>query len=1459
MVAGQPKEGDREQYRDRGNRDADDRERNHERERGKDPRRTDGGRGESSLPDGPRHAPQYPPYPYPYPPYDYGYHMYPPPPGQGHPYPVQHGYPQRYGGQFSDRERKSGHPSEWEREEHHDKHDFHPWAEGDHRPKRRWAGGEKERGSEKPPRILTKPDERKDSQKAGDAKDEVFTDLGADRGRPSTAIKKVESLSSDTAESLLKHHVTFADDKKEVPHSPVDSLPSSPVAPKMRSQQKKIIMRKLGEESPPERQDPPPSGGVKPSKERPKDLKPIPPGEPRSGEVSPDSKTPDSAALGAKGRQMAWNVNDRGPITSPKTLYEPEGKKSAVKFLRYQHASRDGGPKDRNKEGGEKEDRGTAASPSTPTGDIKVLPKEASEKDSQKMEEEETPPEKKTQAPSPSGERGLGEGGGRGDDKGETRKEKSKRLDSGEKPSYERERQDPREKQHRKEDGAKERASQQKQEVVSQDHDHWEPQPKEKEPEKERVGRRKPMESVGRGRGARERILQETRQITRQQEPGRGRGRDRGDRQEGSLPRDRRKRDFQEEPSHPGRDRRDVDQWERGRTDRPSLRPRREENRKPPPPKEREGGRQGGGKSRGEGRKEGRSEQPPPPTTISKESKPANAQLLPSTGATKPTDVQPSATPVAAKPATTIEVHPRQSILGEPPGKTFAELYAGKSFEELHAETAGFQQTDFSRLPRKPVAVQQAEGVTARAQHLVSKPAPSEGRVPVVEEQGEPKPDRRKSREAKGDEREGRRHDNRPRDGGYPPQREGGQRLDRDRDRGDKGGRPPQRERDRSERGYKANVKLSRGEQFEREGRETGDRRPHPRDSRRSDHPDKGEGRPPPRGQQPPGRDKPPRKKGETLDEPTKATHPQGSRRPPQATAQPQKRRENEETNLPSLGYTNLEVIDSDWEEDVLQLEQELDEDEGKTPQSEKKSQERGQRSERSEQSYPRGAPRTGRGGGPQRRNQRERRERNDQQSHEFAPKDFRAPVGRGRTEDGGGRKDRRVGDPLARPGSYSNQRRQGGKDGGRGDSRQGNRQQTPSEGSGGLDSLVNNAPPAKEKTPQTAGDKRVSDFERYDLNSLKVAIVDDIGGGNVEPGRFSPLSQGGFVEVTSKKDKKEKLKKEKEEQRRAEEEHRRQQDEERQRKNKVAYSHPRQGSPPQLAWAATKPDSDLWGSDGSGGAQWLSPLLHSSSSAPGAPLSLPQQMWTLGAHSPGQYIGVIGDTLQNKPLLSTPGVHPVLQTSSMENTTYSLFGASSTVTPFAPTGLTPSGHMLNSAVSLTFPGSSEEPFPSEDPLGTATEPVATASPDEPPEEEGKEEDVADKDGGPEFKKVEKRMKPNKSSLPPRFQQGKQSGAGRGRGMGRGGDRRERERESKPVGGSRHEKVGSLCAYVPACTLTPSSLLLSILPLPPSPLCPSVPPLLPSFPSSPSVPPLLPSFPSLPLPPSLPCSLSIRH
>ena len=134
------------------------------------------------------------------------------------------------------------------------------------------------------------------------------------------------------------------------------------------------------------------------------------------------------------------------------------------------------------------------------------------------------------------------------------------------------------------------------------------------------------------------------------------------------------------------------------------------------------------------------------------------------------------------------------------------------------------------------------------------------------------------------------------------------------------------------------------------------------------------------------------------------------------------------------------------------------------------------------------------------------------------------------------------------------------------------------------------------------------TDFTKYDLNSHKVAIVDDISRDQgSEEGRVSP-TQGEFVEVTSKKSQKERQRKEKEEQKRQEEERRR---DENKKKRK-------QGGPPRSGSAGGS--SDRGQQQSSSGSKPFSSWMMN---APGgsAPIASEGDLWdldeTLHSHLP--------------------------------------------------------------------------------------------------------------------------------------------------------------------------------------------------------------------------------------------------
>ena len=205
------------------------------------------------------------------------------------------------------------------------RHDFHPWPhDSEHRAKRRWNEEEREKDC---PKVLLKGERR-----GNEGSPEPSLHKG-DKGMPAT-LKWGGSTSSENmvaGEGSSKHHVTFADpsEPKGVPAE--GDTPSSPLQPAMRSQPKKIMLRKMGESRENEGSErlEHVSGGR--GKEAAKGS------SEEGGAEAEELATPEGAG---KPRQ-AWKMTDRGLINSTKTLYEPEGKRSEAKFRKYQHDARD--------------------------------------------------------------------------------------------------------------------------------------------------------------------------------------------------------------------------------------------------------------------------------------------------------------------------------------------------------------------------------------------------------------------------------------------------------------------------------------------------------------------------------------------------------------------------------------------------------------------------------------------------------------------------------------------------------------------------------------------------------------------------------------------------------------------------------------------------------------------------------------------------------------------------------------------------------------------------------------------------------------------------------------------------------------------------------------------------------------------------------------------------------------
>ena len=196
------------------------------------------------------------------------------------------------------------------------RHDFHPWDhESEHIPRRKWNEDRDQR-----PKVLTK---EKD-WRGPPAKHEE---------KPLTPDEKQwVSEPSDSA-----HLVTLAPRPKS---QDVESDRLSPSAPAMRSQPKKIMLRKMSDSSKTD------------AAEAQEKLEPGKPSDQmnnvKSQHAGKEQESSDAATgNSAKPRPTAWKITDRASTTSAKTLYEPEGKKSEAKFRKYQQDARGGGKRER--------------------------------------------------------------------------------------------------------------------------------------------------------------------------------------------------------------------------------------------------------------------------------------------------------------------------------------------------------------------------------------------------------------------------------------------------------------------------------------------------------------------------------------------------------------------------------------------------------------------------------------------------------------------------------------------------------------------------------------------------------------------------------------------------------------------------------------------------------------------------------------------------------------------------------------------------------------------------------------------------------------------------------------------------------------------------------------------------------------------------------------------------------
>ncbi len=292
------------------------------------------------------------------------------------------------------------------------------------------------------------------------------------------------------------------------------------------------------------------------------------------------------------------------------------------------------------------------------------------------------------------------------------------------------------------------------------------------------------------------------------------------------------------------------------------------------------------------------------------------------------------------------------------------------------------------------------------------------------------------------------------------------------------------------------------------------------------------------------------------------------------------------------------------------------------------------------------------------------------------------------------------------------------------------------------------------------------NDFNKYDLNSSGIVIIDELSSSLLEGGRFSPSTQGEFTEVTSKKAQKEKNRKEKEEQRKLlEEKQREEAKRKRKQSNKSSADHrapPLSDNKPHNAWS-----NPSW-KDTS--------LLPKSNSAPGSQLAK--------TFSSTASVGVIGQTLPPKEAvphtaeLKTTDVQP-----------YTLFGDSSVLPPF-PTSYpaTASGGLLISAIDSSVTNTAAI---SQVPTATITDKTSRKSA---PSEKTTQSEVQSKQHGSGPVKTDAASRPSKN-LPPRLKSQQQ-----GTGTGRGRSRREgRERRPGRQGTDEQGQLRTKVLFV--CTL----------------------------------------------------------
>lgn len=200
---------------------------------------------------------------------------------------------------------------------------------------------------------MIKHDEKRSGRATSPEKKPESPSEGMEKSSVSSFHRTLSS-SSDPAGSTsetTRHRVTFADDVMETVGDKDEGNIQASQGSSRRAPLQKIMLRKMGEKD------------GDPSAEKGKEVGPSGPGGSNRG--GPKSGDPDTAAVESAKPKTAWSSNERGPINSPKTLYEPEGKQSVAKFKKY-HAQMRETPSSR---GSHDLATPTSEGGTTPTGD----------------------------------------------------------------------------------------------------------------------------------------------------------------------------------------------------------------------------------------------------------------------------------------------------------------------------------------------------------------------------------------------------------------------------------------------------------------------------------------------------------------------------------------------------------------------------------------------------------------------------------------------------------------------------------------------------------------------------------------------------------------------------------------------------------------------------------------------------------------------------------------------------------------------------------------------------------------------------------------------------------------------------------------------------------------------------------------------------------------------------------